>query len=96
MSRQTDEFDDQIKGQISIDDVFNPPERLFAVSRIFARARREMTIKEQKTLVYALSQMDFTKSPEKNYVMLDKKVLGKILGINSDYDHLSVDIYDEQ
>lgn len=37
----TDEFDLQIEGQMSIEDLFEPPERLFAVSRIFARARKK-------------------------------------------------------
>ena len=95
MGRNTDEFDDQIKGQISIDDLFAPPERLFAVSRIFARARKKMNLIEQKTFVCALSQLDFTKVPKENYVMIDKKVLANVLGIHSDTDHLSVDIYNE-
>lgn len=95
MGRQTDEFEDQIKGQISIDDLFEPPERLFAVSRIFARARKKMSLNEQKAFVCALSQFDFVKEPDKNYVMIDKKALAQALGIHSDSDHLSVDVFEE-
>lgn len=90
-----DSFDNQIDGQMSITDLYEPPERLFAVSRIFARARKNMTLNEQKTFVYALSEMKFTEELKTNYVRLDKKTLARILGINSDPDHLSVDLFDE-
>ena len=40
MSMRTDEFDLDTDGQMTIEDLFQPPERLFAVSRIFARARK--------------------------------------------------------
>lgn len=90
-----DNFDNQIEGQLSIADLFEPPERLFAVSRIFARARKEMNLAEQKTFVYALSQMKFTEMPESNFVRLNKKVLANILGIHSDPDHLSVDLFEK-
>ena len=88
------ELDNQFDGQMTIADFFEPPEKLFAVSRVFARARKEMSLAEQKTFVYALTQMRFTEEPESNYVRLDKKVLANILGIHSDTNHLSVDVYD--
>jgi hypothetical protein len=53
-----------------------------------------MNLAEQKTFVYALSQLKFTENAKTNCVKLDKKVLAKILNINSDSDHLSVDLYD--
>lgn len=87
-------FDNQIEGQMTIADLFEPPERLFAVSRIFARARKEMSLAEQKTFVYALSELRFTEEAKSNYVRLDKKTLANILGIHSDPDHLSVDLFD--
>ena len=87
--RQTDEFDNQIEGQMSLGDLFEPPERLFAVSRIFARARKNMTLAEQKTFVYALSQVSFKEEAKSNIVYVDKKTLAEIVGINSDPDHLS-------
>lgn len=89
-----DNLDNQIEGQMSLFDVYEPPERLFAVSRIFARARKEMSLAEQKTFVYALSEMKFTEKPDSNAVRLDKKTLANILGIHSDPDHLSVDLFD--
>lgn len=89
-----DRFDDQIEGQMSLSDLYDPPERLFAVSRIFARARKEMSLAEQKTFVYALSELKFTEEAKTNYVRLDKKTLANIIGIHSDSDHLSVDLYD--
>ena len=94
MSRKTDEFESQIPGQMSIEDLYEPPERLFAVSRIFARARKEMSLAEQKAFVYALSQMNFKEKPESNYIRLNKKTLAKILELKSDTDHLSVHLFD--
>ena len=86
--------DGQIDGQLSIEDLYAPPERLFAVSRIFARARKEMSLAEQQTFVYALSEFRFTENAKSNYVRLDKRTLANILGIHSDADHLSVDLFD--
>ena len=90
--RQTDEFDDQIDGQMSLGDLFQPPERLFAVSRIFSRARKNMSLAEQKTFVYALSQLNFKDEAKSNVVYMDKKTLARIVGINSDPDHLSLNL----
>lgn len=90
-----DFLDGQIEGQITLADVYQPPERLIAVSRIFARARKEMTLNEQKTFVYALAQIKFKEKPESECILLDKKELAAILGIHSDRDHLSVDLYSE-
>lgn len=84
--------DGQIDGQMDISDLFTPPERLFAVSRIFARARKDMNLAEQKTFVYALSELRFTEEAKSNVVYMDKKTLAKIVGVDSDPDHLSVDL----
>ncbi len=88
-----DILDNQIDGQMTLLDMFEPPERLFAVSRIFARARKEMSLAEQKTFVYALSQLNFKELPNTNFVRLDKKILANILDIHSDSNHLSVDVF---
>lgn len=93
MSRH-DRSDMEIEGQMSIYDIFQPPERLIAVSRIFARAKKEMSLAEQKTFAYALSEMRFTEPAKTNYVRLDKKKLANIIGIHSDPDHLSVDLFE--
>lgn len=89
-----DKLDNQTEGQISIADLYDPPERLCAVSRIFARARKNMSLAEQKTFVYALSQLDFKETAKTNVIYLDKKTLAEIVGVHSDTDHLSVDLYD--
>ena len=91
---RTDEFDLEIDGQMTIEDLFEPPERLFAVSRIFARARKSMSLAEQKTFVYALALLRFTEEAKSSYVRLNKKTLANILGIHSDPNHLSVDLFD--
>ena len=88
-----DRPDDQIEGQMSLDDIFQPTDRLFAVSRIFARARKDMTLAEQKTFVFALSHLKFTEEAKTNVVYMDKKTLAKIVGVNSDPDHLSINLY---
>ena len=93
MSRY-DKSDIEIEGQMSIYDIFQPPERLIAVSKIFARAKKEMSLAEQKTFAYALSKIRFTEPAKTNYVRLDKKTLANIIGIHSDPDHLSVDLYE--
>lgn len=90
-----DSFDHGVPGQMTISDLYNPDEKLFAVSRIFARARKNMTLAEQKTFVYALTQLRFTEQTTTDNVKLDKKKLAGILGINSDPDHLSQDLYEE-
>lgn len=89
-----DEFDDQIEGQMAIEDLFQPPEKLFAVHRIFARARKSMTLPEQQTLVFALTQLRFTGDiPDQIEVELDKKQLAAAIGMKTDADHLSADLY---
>lgn len=92
-----DQLDNQTEGQISIADLYDPPERLCAVSRIFARARKNMSLAEQKTFVYTLSQLDFKETAETaktNVIYLDKKTLAEIVGVHSDTDHLSVHLND--
>lgn len=87
-----DEFDNyECEGQISIEgwlaDV-EIPENVFAVSKIFAQARKTMNLPEYKAFVYALANLKFTGN-NSNRLLLDKKTLAKIVGVNSDIDHLS-------
>ena len=89
-----DEFDTQIPGQMDMEDMLSPEGgKLIAVSRVFARARKSMSLHEQKTFVYALSQLRFTEEAKSNTIYLDKKKLAQKVGINSDPNHLSVDLY---
>jgi stalled ribosome alternative rescue factor ArfA len=88
-------FESECKGQMSINDLFaiDIPENLFAVSKIFARARKQMSLAELKTFVYCLTEIKW-KEQAPNLIYLDKKTLANILGIHSDTNHLSVDVYD--
>ena len=86
--------DCETSGQYSIDDYYDDlPGRLLAVSRVFTRAKNEMSLAEQKTFVYALSEMKFTDKDQSNVVVLDKKTLAKAIGISDDTRHLSVEIH---
>lgn len=91
-----DNFDNEIEGQMTIEDLFSPPERMVAVSNIFARARKEMSLAEQKTFVLALSQLKWKKRPEEqsNIVHLDNKTLQNVLGYKSDNTDISQHIWD--
>lgn len=89
---QRDKLDNQIEGQMTIDDLFEPPEQLFAVSKIFARARKNMTLAEQKTFVYALSQVKFKEKAKSNIVYLDKKILANIIGVATDSGHINASV----
>lgn len=85
----------ECEGQLSIEDVLNlsVPEELIGVSKIFARAKKEMSLAEYKTFIYSLTKFRF-KEENKPFVYIDKKKLGEVLGIHSDPDHLSQDIFD--
>jgi hypothetical protein len=82
-----------IDGQMSIDDFLSvePPSEIIAVSRIFARAIKQMNLAEWKTFVYALTRIRWTEK-NKNIVYLDKQTVAKLVGVGSDSDHLSVDL----
>lgn len=89
------DYDDDFEGQMTLDDLFSPPERMVAVSNIFAHARKQMTLAEQKTFVFALSKLDWIKSPNEQspVVRLDKKTLANILDYNSNPSDLSQNMW---
>lgn len=89
-------FDDETTGQLTISDFLNPPERMVAVSNVFARARKQMTLAEQKTFVLALSKLEWTKAADQqsNIVHLDNKLLQSVLGYRSDGSDISQHIWD--
>lgn len=84
--------DIDITGQLSMENYDVAASGLFAMSRIFARARRDMSLSEQKAFVCALTKLRFTDGAKNNIVRIDKKELAKAVGINSDPNHLSVDL----
>ena len=66
--------------------------RIFAVSKSFAKTSKRMTIHEWKAFVFILSEIDFTQEcPEE--VIVDKKILADAVGIHSDSNHLSSDLF---
>ena len=86
-------YTDEEYHQISLEEYFagDAKPNLFAVSRAFAEARKQMTLAEHKTLVHALSKIKWKeKCPDTIY--LDKKEVARIVGINSDINHLSADL----
>lgn len=90
-----EELDNQITGQMTIDDFYESgkPEKLFAVSRIFARAAKEMNLAERKAFTFALSCIRFKEKAKGNVVCVNKKDLARAVGINSDFDHRSRNLF---
>lgn len=77
------DFEEYFQGKIKGD--------LFAVSRIFAEARKRMNLPEYKAFTFALTSVRWKEScPDVLY--LDKKTVAKIVGVKSDADHLSQDL----
>lgn len=64
---------------------------LIAVSKIFARAQKQMNAAEFKTFIAALTKIKFTESNNSNIVTLDKRKLAKLCGFKGDDDHLTSD-----
>ena len=90
-------FTDEDFHQLTIEDYYKQEvvkPNLFAISRIFAEAHKQMNLKEYKTLALGLSRIDWTK-PCPDIMYFNKKELAHLLGINSDTDHLSQDLKDE-
>ena len=94
---RNDDFDNQIDGQLTLEDMFSPPERMVAVSNIFARARKQMNLAEQKTFVFALSLLRWTVAPDQqpNVVKIKKKELAAALGYKSNPSDLSQNMWQE-
>ena len=89
MLRETDETFHQVE----LDEYFEGEIKgnLFAVSRIFAEARKQMNLPEYKAFTLALTSVRWKETcPEVLY--LDKKSVAKIIGVSSDPDHLSQDL----
>lgn len=86
-------YDDVPEGQMELADLLDSQEKLVAVSRVFARSRREMGLAEQKTFVFALTQLRFLEEPKSDTVYVDKKSLAKVVGISlDDVDNLSANL----
>lgn len=89
MLRETDESYHQITLEEYFTQEIKP--NMFAVSKVFAEARKQMNLAEYKAFTYALSNIRWKdKCPDVLY--MDKKVIAKLVGVNSDPDHLSQDL----
>lgn len=86
----SNELDYECEGQMCIEDLFieDTPESIFAVSKIFARARKQMNLSELKAFTYALANFKFTES-NPNRIKLDKKKLASVIGVKCDNKHLT-------
>ena len=84
-----DSPDTEIDGQLTLENYETASSGLFAVSRIFTRARKEMSLAEQKAFVCALSHLRFTEEAKSNIVYIDKKEMGRAIGLRSDPGRLT-------
>lgn len=86
----------ECEGQMELQDYYPAepeiPEGIFAVGKIFARARKQMNLAEFKAFTYALTHIRFKEKKNSNKIHMNKKTLALIVGVNSDSDHLSQDL----
>lgn len=88
-------YDDDIEGQLTIEDYMSPVNSMVAVADIFARAKKQMNVYEYKTFIFALAQIRWKEEIKSNLVYLDKKELADYCGVHTDADHLSVDLQEK-
>lgn len=89
----TMKYTDEEFHQMEINEFFEQDEEsnMFAVSRVFAAARKQMNLAEYKAFSLALSSVRWKEEcPE--LICIDKKKAAEIIGVNSDSDHLSQDL----
>ena len=61
-----DKPDLQAEGQMTIEQLIDRPDRLVGMHRIFARAIKQMNLAEWKTVVYALTKINFMEEAKIN------------------------------
>ena len=89
-----DTSDLETAGQISLEEYLSEESQLVAVSKIFARAKKEMNLMEQKTFTYALTLVRFKSELKSTQIPVNKKRLAEILCLKSDSNHLSGNLYE--
>lgn len=100
----------EIEGQQSIFDYFEQPEEknpLIAVSKIFAAAKKQMSLAEWKTFILALTKIKWNGDNQNNNaiesagnrynlinkaVVLDRNEVAEKIGIQSDDKHITADL----
>lgn len=86
MLKETDETYHQMELEEYFQEEITP--NMFAVSRIFAEARKQMNLAEYKTFTLALCSIKWQDAcPEVLYI--DKKDAARVIGMEADADHLS-------
>lgn len=80
----------EVDGQMTIDEWLyaEPPAEMVGVSKVFARAKKKMSLAEFKTFVYCLCHIRW-KDTMPAAVCLDKRTLSKIIDVSDDPAHLS-------
>lgn len=76
--------------QISLEEYFSQKvtPNLFAVSRVFAQARKQMNLAEYKAFTYALSNVNW-KDACPDVLYMDKKTVAHLVGVDSNSTDLS-------
>ena len=88
-----DEPDLQVEGQMTIENMYEPNSSLFAVARIFARAKKNMSLGEMKALAWVLTFIKFKDEPMTDIVVVNLYFLAQKIGVNSDDAHLRSDVF---
>lgn len=65
------------------------PDQAVGVSKVFARAKKKMSLGEFKAFVYCLCRVRWTEPEMPKTVCLDKKMLAKILRVSSNPEHIA-------
>lgn len=81
----------EVDGQMTIDEWLyaEPPAEMIGVSKVFARAKKKMSLAEFKTFIYCLCHVRWKDGAMPAMVRLDKRVLSKIIDVSDDPAHLS-------
>lgn len=81
----------EVDGQMTIDEWLyaEPPGEMIGVSKVFARAKKKMSLAEFKTFVYCLCHVRWKDESMPAAVCLDKRVLSKIIDVSDEPAHLS-------
>ena len=81
----------EVDGQITIDEWLysEPPAEVIGVSKVFARAKKRMSLAEFKTFVYCLCHVRWKEETMPAVVCLDKRTLSKIIDVSDDPVNLS-------
>ena len=81
----------EVDGQMTIDEWLyaEPPAEVIGVSKVFARAKKKMSLAEFKTFIYCLCHVRWKEETMPEAVCLDKRTLSKIIDVSDDPAHLS-------